>query len=120
MYSFAHDFISNTVILEINPKKCYLEPVDFLKYFYYSGIVYIAVKDFKSALECFDQVLSFPLDALSAVCIDAYKKATLVSLIHAGKAYAAPRYDFKLNDYIQADNFSFFPYFYSLVMCLEM
>lgn len=90
MYSFAHDFISDTSILEINPKKSFLETSDFLKYFYYSGIVFIAVKDFKRALESFDEVLSFPADKLSAVCIDAYKRAVLVSLIQNGKVYSIP------------------------------
>jgi COP9 signalosome complex subunit 3 len=92
MYSFAHDFISNTTILEVNPKQSFLETSDFLKYFYYSGIVYIAVKNFKKALECFNEVMSFPADILSAVCVEAYKKAVLVSLIENGKAYSFPRY----------------------------
>ena len=94
MYSFAHDFISDTSILEINPKKCFLETSDFLKYFYYAGIVHISVKDFKKALECFNEVLSFPADLLSAVCVEAYKKGILVALIQYGKVYndIFPRY----------------------------
>lgn len=94
MYSYAHDFISNNSILEINPKKSFLEPSDFLKYFYYSGIVYIAVKDFQKALDCFSEVLSFPAEILSAVCVEAYKKAIFVSLIQTGKEYKDffPRY----------------------------
>ena len=87
MYSFAHDFISDTTILEINPKLCYLDASDYLKYFYYSGIVYISVKNFKKALACFDEVLSFPADVLSSICVDAYKKALLVSLIRSGSSY---------------------------------
>ena len=98
MHSYAHDFITQAPILEINPKLCHLETTDFLDYFYYSGCVFIAVKDFKKALQCFNEVLLFPVDFLVPVCVDAYKKAMLVSLILDGKAYSLPRYGVKSCD----------------------
>lgn len=90
MHSYAHDFVSQAPILEISPKQCHLEATDFLNYFYYSGCVFIAVKDFKKALDCFNEVLAFPVDFLVPVCVDAYKKAMLVSLILKGKAFSLP------------------------------
>lgn len=86
MFSFAFDFISNVEILEINPKKCFLEISDFLSYFYYCGVVYIAMKDFKNALVCFSEIMSFP--ALTPVHMEAYKKGVLLSLIVHGKSYS--------------------------------
>ena len=46
MYSYAHSFLKNSQILEIDPKVTLLQPVDFLRYFYCAGVCYIAMKDY--------------------------------------------------------------------------
>ncbi|CAE7561845.1 csn3, partial [Symbiodinium microadriaticum] len=84
-------FVRDTNIVEICPLESPITTVDFLRYFYYSGVVYMTLRKYPDALECFDQVLSTPAHAISAVAVEAYRKATLVSLIERGKPYTLPR-----------------------------
>jgi len=86
MYSYAVDFLRCLDIFEINSTDTNLKCEDFLKFFYYSGICYIAVKDYEAALASFDQCISAPANALSHIVICALKKAKLVSLISPGRA----------------------------------
>ena len=92
MYSYALSFVTSHNISEINPKQYPLSSVDFLRYFYYSGIIFIAFNRFREALECFDQVMCTPAQIVSAVAVESIKKATLVSLLEHGTAYKIPGY----------------------------
>jgi hypothetical protein len=49
------------------------------------------VKDFSAALDHFLQAITLPAQALSAVVIQALKKARLVSLILSGTAFEVPK-----------------------------
>jgi COP9 signalosome complex subunit 3 len=90
MYTYAHSFISIRSITEICPSMSPLSSADFLRFFYYSGIVHIALEEYQQALVCFDQVISTPASCISAIAIEAYKKALLVSLITQGQRYQVP------------------------------
>ncbi|MCO5597082.1 hypothetical protein L7F22_051156 [Adiantum nelumboides] len=48
--------ILNEQIFEIDPKKCVLTAKDFLLYCYYGGMLYLGLKQFDKALECFHHV----------------------------------------------------------------
>jgi COP9 signalosome complex subunit 3 len=83
MYTFAVEFMNSYRIHEISP--IHLTPLDFLEYFYYGGICFVATEQYEKAIDSFYQVLDFPGHAtISAVMIAAYSKAVLVSLIHTG------------------------------------
>jgi hypothetical protein len=92
MYSFALNFLSSHQFDQLEPNLFPLSVVDLLRFFYYSGIVYISAKQFQKALRAFDQVLAVPAGNISSIAVEAYKKATLVSLIHSGKKYQIPRF----------------------------
>jgi COP9 signalosome complex subunit 3 len=91
MYSVALEFLSDTDIVEISPIKSPLTTQDFLRYFYYAGIVYTTLRKYKEALDSFDQVLSTPAHALSAIAVETFRKAMLVSLLAHGQPYTVPR-----------------------------
>lgn len=79
-------------IFEIDPKKCVLTPKDFLLYCYYGGMLYIGLKQFGKALECFHHAITAPAIVLSAIVVESYKKFILVALIHSGQVPAFPKY----------------------------
>lgn len=79
-------------IYEIDQKKTGLIPRDFLLYCYYGGMIYIGLKRFGKALECFQHAITAPATVLSAITIETYKKYVLVSLIHNGQVSPFPKY----------------------------
>jgi COP9 signalosome complex subunit 3 len=91
MYSVALNYLSLYQFNQLEPNHFPITPVDILRFFYYSGIVYISAKQFQKALESFDQVLAIPAQNISTVAIEAYRKALLVNLIFNGKKYQTPR-----------------------------
>lgn len=91
MYSVAFRFLREVDIVEISPTKCPLTTADFLRYFYYAGVVYATLRKYKEALESFDQVLSTPAQALSAIAVESFRKAVFVSLLTTGQPYAIPK-----------------------------
>lgn len=79
-------------IFDIDPKKCLLSSRDFLLYCYYGGMLYIGLKQFGRALECFHHAITAPANVLSAIVVESYKKYVLVALIHIGQVPAFPKY----------------------------
>ncbi|KAJ3681153.1 hypothetical protein LUZ60_015642 [Juncus effusus] len=67
-------------------------PKDLFLYYYYGGIIYIGLKNFPKALDCFHNVITSPMTSLNAIAIEAYKKYILVSLIHTGQVPSFPKY----------------------------
>lgn len=67
-------------------------PKDFILYCYYGGMVFIGLKRFNKALECFQHAITAPATTLTAITVEAYKKFVLVSLIHTGQVPAFPKY----------------------------
>eukprot|EP01036_Dinobryon_divergens_P030923 gene30923-40247_t len=92
MFSYGISFIRKSDILEIEPKATKLSTQDYLSYFYYSGLCFIAVKDFPSALQAFLQAICAPASNLSQIVISAIKKARLISLIHDGQPFHIPKH----------------------------
>jgi hypothetical protein len=62
-------------------KETGIEPVDYLQYYYYGGMVYCGLKKFAKALEFFQMALTCPSKVLSAIQVEAYKKYVCCSLI---------------------------------------
>eukprot|EP01119_Soliformovum_irregulare_P008276 TRINITY_DN21405_c0_g1_i1.p1 TRINITY_DN21405_c0_g1~~TRINITY_DN21405_c0_g1_i1.p1 ORF type:complete len:436 (-),score=94.88 TRINITY_DN21405_c0_g1_i1:62-1369(-) len=65
---------------------------DVLLFFYYGGLVYIGLKDYRKALTFLRTAVTMPAMALSAVMAESYKKYILLSLIVHGKVSSLPRY----------------------------
>lgn len=57
---------------------------DYLRFWYYAGLVFTGLKEFGRAIDCYETCFSAPAIALSAPALEAYKKHMLVSLIHRG------------------------------------
>jgi COP9 signalosome complex subunit 3 len=76
--------VFNTPIYEVDGKNG-LTPQDYLSYHYYAGMVFIGVKQFEKALECFQMTLIIESQVLSTIQIAAYKKYVLVSLLVHGE-----------------------------------
>lgn len=93
MYGYAVEFIKSKELLEIQPRTNGLVTLDYLKYFYYSGICFIAVKDWSAALESLLMAITTPTNGgVSAVVGCALKKAKLVQLIQTGKSLDLPKH----------------------------
>ncbi|KAJ5295182.1 hypothetical protein N7508_010003, partial [Penicillium antarcticum] len=64
---------------------------DYLQYFLYSGMVYMALKDWRKALHFLGVVVSTPVaSSVSLVMVEAYKKWVLVGLLEHGRLYPPP------------------------------
>ena len=69
-----------------------MQPLDALLYFYYGGMVYVGLKQYRKASDFFSLAISAPAQALSAVVIEAHRKYVLVSLLLEGQVAALPKY----------------------------
>jgi len=92
MYTFGASFIRQSQVMAVDPNVSGLTSSDFLRYFYYAGIIFIGVRDFAGASDSFMQILTTPAQAISAIAKEAFKKARLVSLIETGQALELPKY----------------------------
>jgi hypothetical protein len=90
MYTLAMVFIESHEVLAIAPKRCVLPSCDYLRYFYYCGISFIACKRFEEAQSAFITCISTPANAVSSIVFQSLKKARLVSLILTGKDMVLP------------------------------
>jgi len=84
--------ILNDEILEVNPDLTGVTSRDMLLYFYYGGMIYTGVKQYKQAFGFFRQAVSTPATSLSAIMVESYKKYILVSLLVSGKLVSLPKY----------------------------
>ncbi|KAK9875852.1 hypothetical protein WA026_009639 [Henosepilachna vigintioctopunctata] len=64
----------------------------FLLYFYYGGMIYLALKNLDRALYFFEVAITIPAHAVSHVMLEAYKKYVIVSLLLHGKEQPIPKY----------------------------
>jgi len=64
---------------------------DLLLYYYYGGMVYVGLKQYKKAVSFFKIVITTPAVVLSNIMVEAYKKFMLTSLILYGKVTSLPR-----------------------------
>jgi len=90
-FKFALPILDNFVY-EIDADKTAIESEDTRLYFYYGGIIYLALKKYSKALEFFELVVSAPAIVGSAIMLSAYKKFILTALIVRGDASTLPKY----------------------------
>lgn len=66
---------------------------DVLEYFLYSGMVYIASRNWKRALQCLEDAVTYPAkdNSISKIMVEAYKKWVLVNLLVEGKLMDIPK-----------------------------
>lgn len=64
---------------------------DVLEYFMYSGMVYIGLRKWESALECLENAITYPAKDVSKIMVEAYKKWILVGLLLEGKPLNLPK-----------------------------
>ncbi|KAJ5674861.1 uncharacterized protein N7477_004795 [Penicillium maclennaniae] len=68
-----------------------LTNTDYLRYFLYGGMVYMALKEWRKALHLLSVVISMPtMGSVSMVMVEAYKKWILVGLLANGKLSLPP------------------------------
>jgi COP9 signalosome complex subunit 3 len=91
-YGVAERELDTLHIFEVDPEMTCLATVDFLRYWYYAGMVRCGLKQWASALDCFRIAISSPAQAVSAVVVESYKKMILVSLIETGEKPSLPVY----------------------------
>jgi len=65
---------------------------DFLLYYYYGGMIYTGLKQYKKALGFFRMAVSIPASVLSSIMVEGYKKYILLSLLVYDKILTLPRY----------------------------
>lgn len=70
---------------------CY-ECKHYLLYYYYGGMIYTALKNYRRALYFFEQAVVCPAMAVSHIMVESYKKYTLVSIISEGRLLPFPKY----------------------------
>lgn len=63
----------------------------FLQYYYYGGMIYLALKQYERALYFFEVIITTPALAVSHIMLEGYKKYLLVYLIVHGKAPNLPK-----------------------------
>jgi COP9 signalosome complex subunit 3 len=67
-----------------------IDAKQFLLFYYYGGMVYLACKKFNRGIEFLTMVLYAPTVFPSEIQLEAYKKLILASYIHRGKASGLP------------------------------
>ncbi|KAJ5815290.1 hypothetical protein N7474_007067 [Penicillium riverlandense] len=68
-----------------------LSSKDYLQYFLYGGMIYMALKQWRKALHFLGIVISMPIaGSLSMIMVEAYKKWILVGLLEKGKLCPPP------------------------------
>ncbi|KAF0684404.1 Aste57867_23639 [Aphanomyces stellatus] len=68
-----------------------IQSIHVLEYFYYGGMLFTGLKQFRDASTFFLTAITSPAHALSAIAIEAYKKYILVSLLATGDVPPLPK-----------------------------
>jgi len=91
-YRAALPVLAEEMLAIANPEDYNFKPKDFLRYFYYGGMVFVGVKQYAKAVEFFKLGFTTPAVVLSAVMVECYKKYVLISLLHYGQVQPVPKY----------------------------
>jgi len=91
-YRAALPVLAEEALAIANPEEHNFKTKDFLRYYYYGGMIYVGVKQYGKALDFFRLGFTAPAVVLSAIMVECYKKYVLVSLLHAGQVAAVPKY----------------------------
>jgi COP9 signalosome complex subunit 3 len=85
-YARASRHLSNFQVLRISdPRSSGFTQSDYLRFWYYGGLVFTGMKDFGRAIEYYEACFSAPASVLSAPALESFKKHILISLIHRGQ-----------------------------------
>lgn len=70
-----------------------LRYIEILEYFLYSGMVFMGMRNWETALQCLESAVTYPAKegSVSKVMVDAYKKWILVGLLLEGKLLPLPK-----------------------------
>jgi COP9 signalosome complex subunit 3 len=88
-YAFAENIVMNLPCEIDNNDK--IDSKSVLSYFYYAGVIALALERFGKALELFSACFVIPTAVLSAIHVAAYKKFILTSIIVRGEVGDFPR-----------------------------
>lgn len=91
-FSPALELLSNEILDIGKPPNSSFDSKYLLSFFYYSGCIYAAMKQYDSALFFLEQSLTTPATVISQIMIESYKKFLLISLISKGKLPMLPKY----------------------------
>ncbi|XP_028131422.1 COP9 signalosome complex subunit 3 [Diabrotica virgifera virgifera] len=75
-----------------NPNGPQFESKYFLLYYYYGGMIYLAVRNLDRALYFFEVAITTPSLAVSHIMLESFKKYILVSLLLYGKIQSIPKF----------------------------
>ncbi|XP_056633990.1 COP9 signalosome complex subunit 3 [Diorhabda carinulata] len=75
-----------------NPSTPQFDSKYFLLYYYYGGMIYLAVRNLDRALYFFEVAITTPSLAVSHIMLESFKKYILVSLLLHGKVQPIPKY----------------------------
>ncbi|KGO65025.1 hypothetical protein PITC_042440 [Penicillium italicum] len=82
---------SVSFMTEASGVSCKLSYREYLQYFLYGGMVYMALKEWRNALHFLGIVISTPsTSSVSLIMVEAYKKWVLVGLLEKGKLCPPP------------------------------
>nr|CCA17891.1 COP9 signalosome complex subunit 3 putative [Albugo laibachii Nc14] len=90
-YASALDIVTLPLV-EVEKEHNGMTSLSFLKYGYYSGVIYLSQKRMQEAISAFLMTISTPATVLSAFVVEAYKKMLLSSLILHGRIQSIPQY----------------------------
>nr|XP_039261206.1 COP9 signalosome complex subunit 3-like [Styela clava] len=79
-------------VTDISKENGFYECKHYLSYYYYGGMIYTALKNYKRALYFFEQAVVCPATAISHIMVEAYKKYILISIISEGRVLPFPKY----------------------------
>jgi COP9 signalosome complex subunit 3 len=93
-YNKALELLANTAFKIESLDASGMEAEDFLAYYFYSGMVYLGLKQFEKALEMFQMSLMLPSigGRVSDIQVESYKKYLLCCLLTEGKKLELPSY----------------------------
>jgi len=78
-------------IFDINPPLTGVLPRDMLLYFYYGGMIFTGLREYKRAQFFFENCIMMPCTAMSAIMAESAKKLVLVSCLARGKYEGLPK-----------------------------
>jgi COP9 signalosome complex subunit 3 len=79
-------------LFDLDPSATGISPREVMRYYYYGGMIYSGLKEYRKALEFFKMVFTMPAMTLSAIMVEAYKKYVLVSLLVHGQLVPMPKH----------------------------
>lgn len=79
-------------LFDLDPSATGITPREVMRYYYYGGMIYAGLKEYRKALEFFKMVFTMPALTLSAIMVEAYKKYVLVSLLVHGQLVPMPKH----------------------------